>query len=881
MTVSAATKFNSVSATGNSSFTSSSISTTSGNLIVVFAGLETNNGSTDPSGGITCTDNLTSPTTTYTPVGNIGNATAWSQGFRVFTAVSDGRARTITINNSGVTKYQLQLIVLELSSASGSVTGLVTNGNAGDAAITLTLAAAPASADMTIFARLVDGGTNDSPPTMTMAAGWSATVEANATDSDQGGVLAISTRTGSTSTSVSCTNATSSSSGSYQTGKCMALAINFTASSGTNVGRTANCTVTTTTTVAKSVGLQRSPTTVVLTTSVKKALAMIRAMSTTSTTSVPKNIGVKRAVIAVGTTTTASKSIGLKRLPTISTTTTTAKNVGLKRAPTTVAFTTTLKKSLGFYRAMTTTTTTTASDVKNYARSTATLTNLTESVTKALNIKRSSNTTNTVAAQRATSIKRQTTTSTTVTNQKNVGVRRSVIVNTTTIATRVKGYLRSANSAIASAVTLSKHVGILRGMTTTISVTRRISVSAIRACVISSITSAQKSIAFGRNIQTNLTTTVSEFHGGTNFQRSANIVVSLASSVSKSLGMRRSTSATASVSVTKSVAIRRNISSSLSVTRRLALGLKRGSVTNATASVISGKGYFRTASANVVQSAVSTSKTLGIKRLSQLSTSANVSKSIGIKRVTATSVLAIPRKAVSLTKNFLTSISTTSASSLGYPRTASAITTASVSVVKMIGIPRTTSTTITASGWKNVAIAKSFLTRIITTLTKHSTILLHPPTPKVRIVFVIKQDRVFVARRDVRIEPVTIDIFRLHDLIIDEETRTFRVTRNDRNDDGDPMTSPLATIEKNSIARLDYKFNWAKWLIGDSIATDSFAITGPDAALTIVDHSHDFNSATVWLEGGTAGSSYVVSCTITTNSSPSKQDVRTIIIDVV
>jgi hypothetical protein len=228
MTVSAATKYNNVSSASAESLTTGSIATTSGNLIVVIIGYESYAGSTDPSGTITCADSLVS---SYIPLGNVGNASSWSQGLRIFSCVSNGMARTITADTTGGTNYQFQMIVLELSSASGSVTGLITNDNAGDGAITLTLTAAPGASDMTVFARLVDGGTDDAPPTFTMGSGWNATVEANAIETEGGGVFGICTRTGSTSATVSCTDATSAT-GSYASGKCMALAITFTAGGG-------------------------------------------------------------------------------------------------------------------------------------------------------------------------------------------------------------------------------------------------------------------------------------------------------------------------------------------------------------------------------------------------------------------------------------------------------------------------------------------------------------------------------------------------------------------------------------------------------------------------------------------------------------------------
>jgi len=228
MAITYLTQFNSASTVNATSYTTSSISTTSGNLIVVIAAVMTNGGTSDPSPNITCSDSLTS---TYTSVANIGNASSWSMGFQVFTLVSNGTARTITIADSIDAEYQWELIVLELSGATGTVNGLITNSNAGDNVISLTLTATPTSNDLTLFARYIDGGVNGSPPTFTMDAGWDATIEANSDNTNQGGVLGLSARTGSTSTTVSCTDATSAT-GSYAGGKCIALALTFVGSGG-------------------------------------------------------------------------------------------------------------------------------------------------------------------------------------------------------------------------------------------------------------------------------------------------------------------------------------------------------------------------------------------------------------------------------------------------------------------------------------------------------------------------------------------------------------------------------------------------------------------------------------------------------------------------
>ena len=61
----------------------------------------------------------------------------------------------------------------------------------------------------------------------------------------------------------------------------------------------------------------------------------------------------------------------------------------------------------------------------------------------------------------------------------------------------------------------------------------------------------------------------------------------------------------------------------------------------------------------------------------------------------------------------------------------------------------------------------------------------------------------------------------------------------------------------------DFLIDWTSWLSGsDSIAAATFtAQTG----LTIQSHSFTDTTATVWLSGGTAGTSYRVTCHVTTS----------------
>ncbi len=60
---------------------------------------------------------------------------------------------------------------------------------------------------------------------------------------------------------------------------------------------------------------------------------------------------------------------------------------------------------------------------------------------------------------------------------------------------------------------------------------------------------------------------------------------------------------------------------------------------------------------------------------------------------------------------------------------------------------------------------------------------------------------------------------------------------------------------------LDYTIDWTDWLGGDTIVTSSWVVT---AGLTEGANANTTTSATVWLTGGTAGTSYVATNTIIT-----------------
>ncbi|MCC6364928.1 MAG: hypothetical protein IT165_15530 [Bryobacterales bacterium] len=71
------------------------------------------------------------------------------------------------------------------------------------------------------------------------------------------------------------------------------------------------------------------------------------------------------------------------------------------------------------------------------------------------------------------------------------------------------------------------------------------------------------------------------------------------------------------------------------------------------------------------------------------------------------------------------------------------------------------------------------------------------------------------------------------------------------------------TFTKDPNAVLDYSIDWTRWLAGDQIAASEWIVA---SGLTKMADSKTATSATVWLSGGTAGQSYIVTNRITTSA---------------
>ena len=72
----------------------------------------------------------------------------------------------------------------------------------------------------------------------------------------------------------------------------------------------------------------------------------------------------------------------------------------------------------------------------------------------------------------------------------------------------------------------------------------------------------------------------------------------------------------------------------------------------------------------------------------------------------------------------------------------------------------------------------------------------------------------------------------------------------------------LTWPNKDADEVLDYKIDFADLLAGDTISTVTWVIA--PSGLTKQSQSNTTTTATIWLTGGADGTSYTVTCTITT-----------------
>lgn len=68
----------------------------------------------------------------------------------------------------------------------------------------------------------------------------------------------------------------------------------------------------------------------------------------------------------------------------------------------------------------------------------------------------------------------------------------------------------------------------------------------------------------------------------------------------------------------------------------------------------------------------------------------------------------------------------------------------------------------------------------------------------------------------------------------------------------------LSTVDKDPDAILPYTINWVDWLDTDTIASSSWAVSGPDALLVVDSDTNTATAATAKLSAGTAGRTYTL-----------------------
>ena len=87
---------------------------------------------------------------------------------------------------------------------------------------------------------------------------------------------------------------------------------------------------------------------------------------------------------------------------------------------------------------------------------------------------------------------------------------------------------------------------------------------------------------------------------------------------------------------------------------------------------------------------------------------------------------------------------------------------------------------------------------------------------------------------------------------------------------------PVLVPSKDPSSILDYGVDWVDWLGSDTISTSSWGVT--PAGLTAVSSNRVGAVTTVWLSGGTVGTTYSATNTIVTAAG--RTDQRTLLVSI-
>ena len=78
---------------------------------------------------------------------------------------------------------------------------------------------------------------------------------------------------------------------------------------------------------------------------------------------------------------------------------------------------------------------------------------------------------------------------------------------------------------------------------------------------------------------------------------------------------------------------------------------------------------------------------------------------------------------------------------------------------------------------------------------------------------------------------------------------------------------------KDPQAKLDYQVDWSAWLTTDTIKTSTWLVP---AGITKAADSHTTTTATIWLSGGSVGTTYSIANHIVTDAG--REDERSLLI---
>lgn len=88
------------------------------------------------------------------------------------------------------------------------------------------------------------------------------------------------------------------------------------------------------------------------------------------------------------------------------------------------------------------------------------------------------------------------------------------------------------------------------------------------------------------------------------------------------------------------------------------------------------------------------------------------------------------------------------------------------------------------------------------------------------------------------------------------------------------------SLPKDPLAVVDYEFRWTDWLTNGELIISQSVVAESGLAVDVSAIENAGRSVRAWFSGGTDGAKYGVTCTVTTDSTPARTQIRTLYIEV-